>query len=66
MAMVVSWVEEKAGEDGMELSAEESSDEIDEPGTKRGDFILETTVDPDFVDPKHGLFQIWKWYTILF
>ena len=65
IAMVVSWIEEKPGEDGLELSAEESSDE-EASEINKGEFNLETTIDPDFVDPKYEFFSLWKWYTVLY
>ena len=65
MAAYVSWTEETTGEDGMQLSDEESSDEAQR--NVGGMFVLETSIDDgEGVKPKYHFFVVWKWFTILY
>lgn len=65
IAAYVSWTEEKPGEDGLELSDEESSDE--ENNNKGGQFVLETSIDDgEGGKPKYYIFVAWKWFTTLY
>jgi hypothetical protein len=65
MAAYVSWTEEVSGEDGLELSDDESSEGINQ--NMDGTFALETSIDDgEGSKPKYHLFVVWKWFTLLY
>jgi hypothetical protein len=63
MAAYVSFAEEVTGEDGLELSDDESSEDNQVIG---GTFVLETSIDDGDAKPKYNVFVIWKWFTLLY